>query len=59
MHPTSAADMVIVNQGLSLSGTQIINAIAAAGGNKSRAAQMLGLTLRQLNYRLTKMSAAV
>jgi Nif-specific regulatory protein len=29
-------------------------ALAQAGGNKSRAAQILGLTLRQLNYRLQK-----
>jgi len=29
-------------------------ALAQAGGNKSRAAQLLGLTLRQLNYRLQK-----
>jgi Nif-specific regulatory protein len=30
-------------------------ALAAAGGNKSRAAQALGLTLRQLNYRIAKL----
>jgi Nif-specific regulatory protein len=36
--------------------TQILTAIATAAGNKSRAAQALGLTLRQLNYRLRKMS---
>jgi Nif-specific regulatory protein len=30
------------------------NAISKAGGNKSRAAQVLGLTLRQLNYRIAK-----
>jgi len=29
-------------------------ALVRAGGNKSRAAQLLGLTLRQLNYRLQK-----
>jgi Nif-specific regulatory protein len=32
-----------------------LNAISKAGGNKSRAAQTLGLTLRQLNYRLSKL----
>jgi Nif-specific regulatory protein len=32
-------------------------AIAQAGGNKSRAAQILGMTLRQLNYRLQKAGA--
>lgn len=36
-------------------GDEISAAIAAAGGNKSRAAQALGLTLRQLNYRLAKL----
>ncbi|TXG79618.1 MAG: hypothetical protein E6R11_02455 [Rhodocyclaceae bacterium] len=30
---------------------RIAQALAHAGGNKSRAAQMLGLTLRQFNYR--------
>jgi Nif-specific regulatory protein len=29
-------------------------ALAQAGGNKSRAAQLLGMTLRQLNYRMQK-----
>ena len=38
-------------------GAEIAAAIAAAGGNKSRAAQALGLTLRQLNYRLNKLGA--
>jgi Nif-specific regulatory protein len=33
-------------------------ALAQAGGNKSRAAQLLGLTLRQLNYRLQKATTA-
>jgi Nif-specific regulatory protein len=36
----------------------ILDAIFKAGGNKSRAAQSLGLTLRQLNYRLEKLTAA-
>ena len=36
-------------------GAEVAAAIAAAGGNKSRAAQALGLTLRQLNYRLNKL----
>ena len=36
-------------------GAEIAAAIAAANGNKSRAAQALGLTLRQLNYRLNKL----
>ena len=34
----------------------ILSTIAKANGNKSRAAQALGLTLRQLNYRLQKLS---
>jgi Nif-specific regulatory protein len=33
-----------------------LNAISKADGNKSRAAQSLGLTLRQLNYRLEKLN---
>ena len=33
-------------------------ALAASGGNKSRAAQALGLTLRQFNYRLGKLGLA-
>jgi Nif-specific regulatory protein len=33
----------------------LLNAISIANGNKSRAAQALGLTLRQLNYRLLKL----
>ncbi|HCZ16086.1 MAG TPA: sigma-54-dependent Fis family transcriptional regulator, partial [Candidatus Accumulibacter sp.] len=37
---------------------QIAQALAHAHGNKSRAAQMLGLTLRQLNYRLQRLEAA-
>jgi Nif-specific regulatory protein len=36
---------------------QIAQALAHAHGNKSRAAQMLGLTLRQLNYRLQRLEA--
>jgi Nif-specific regulatory protein len=34
--------------------SDILGAIAQAKGNKSRAAQTLGITLRQLNYRLQK-----
>ena len=34
---------------------EIIAALKATGGNKSRAAQALGLTLRQLNYRIRKL----
>ncbi|MEW6677977.1 MAG: sigma 54-interacting transcriptional regulator [Pseudomonadota bacterium] len=37
----------------------IENALAASGGNKSRAAQALGLTLRQLNYRMKVMEIGV
>ena len=37
---------------------RIAAAIEACGGNKSRAAQQLGLTLRQLSYRLAKLAAA-
>src|SRR3569623_1242391 len=37
---------------------QIAQALAHAHGNKSRAAQMLGLTLRQLHYRLQRIEAA-
>jgi Nif-specific regulatory protein len=33
-------------------------ALAACGGNKSRAAQHLGMTLRQFNYRLAKLRGA-
>ena len=32
-------------------------ALAECGGNKSRAAQRLGLTLRQFSYRLAKLKA--
>ena len=35
--------------------TRLEAALAACGGNKSRAAQELGLTLRQFNYRLGKL----
>ena len=34
---------------------EIAAALKAARGNKSRAAQALGLTLRQLNYRIAKL----
>jgi Nif-specific regulatory protein len=37
---------------------QIEQALAQTHGNKSRAAQMLGLTLRQLNYRLQRLKVA-
>ena len=37
---------------------QLLAALQAHGGNKSRAAQSLGLTLRQLTYRLKKIGAA-
>ena len=37
---------------------QIEQALAQTHGNKSRAAQMLGLTLRQLNYRMKRMEMA-
>jgi len=37
---------------------QIEQALAQTHGNKSRAAQMLGLTLRQLNYRLQRLKMA-
>ena len=33
----------------------LTRALAQAGGNKSRAAQVLGLTSRQFNYRIKKM----
>lgn len=33
----------------------IINALALCNGNKSRAAQQLGMTLRQLNYRIQRL----
>jgi Nif-specific regulatory protein len=36
---------------------RIESALQQAGGNKSRAAQLLGMTLRQLNYRLQKSAA--
>jgi Nif-specific regulatory protein len=36
----------------------IIEAIRRTGGNKSQAARLLGLTLRQLNYRLTRFGIA-
>ena len=36
---------------------RIANALAESGGNKSRAAQALGLTLRQFNYRVSKLRA--
>ena len=39
--------------------TAIETALAASGGNKSRAAQALGLTLRQLNYRMKVMEIGV
>jgi Nif-specific regulatory protein len=34
---------------------EIEHALAQTHGNKSRAAQLLGLTLRQLNYRLKRL----
>ncbi|MDZ7595743.1 MAG: sigma 54-interacting transcriptional regulator [Thiobacillus sp.] len=37
---------------------QIEQALAQTHGNKSRAAQMLGLTLRQLNYRIKRLEMA-
>ena len=37
---------------------QIEQALAQTHGNKSRAAQTLGLTLRQLNYRLQRLKMA-
>jgi Nif-specific regulatory protein len=37
---------------------QIEQALAQTHGNKSRAAQMLGLTLRQLNYRIMRLEMA-
>ena len=37
---------------------EIAAALKAARGNKSRAAQALGLTLRQLNYRIAKLGVA-
>jgi Nif-specific regulatory protein len=37
---------------------QIEQALAQTHGNKSRAAQLLGLTLRQLNYRMKRLEAA-
>ncbi len=37
---------------------QIEQALAQTHGNKSRAAQLLGLTLRQLNYRLKRLEMA-
>jgi Nif-specific regulatory protein len=33
-------------------------ALASSGGNKSRAAQQLGMTLRQFNYRLARLRGA-
>jgi Nif-specific regulatory protein len=36
---------------------RIETALQQAGGNKSRAAQLLGMTLRQLNYRIQKSAA--
>jgi Nif-specific regulatory protein len=36
---------------------QIEQALAQTHGNKSRAAQLLGLTLRQLNYRIKRLEA--
>ncbi|HBU30305.1 MAG TPA: sigma-54-dependent Fis family transcriptional regulator, partial [Thiobacillus sp.] len=38
--------------------TQIEQALAQTHGNKSRAAQLLGLTLRQLNYRMKRLEMA-
>jgi len=37
---------------------QIEHALAQTHGNKSRAAQLLGLTLRQLNYRMKRLAMA-
>jgi len=37
---------------------QIEQALAQTHGNKSRAAQVLGLTLRQLNYRMKRLAIA-
>ena len=63
MTPTAISSLSerLFNSGVSAtnstSATQIVNAIAQSGGNKSRAAQVLGLTLRQLNYRLQKLQS--
>lgn len=55
---TSASNtMAIPIAAMAASTTQIVNAIAQSSGNKSRAAQLLGLTLRQLNYRLQKLQS--
>jgi len=37
-------------------GAEIQAALQASNGNKSRAAQALGLTLRQLSYRISKLN---
>ena len=50
----AAPERIKVNRSSNASIEDIVNAIAQAGGNKSRAAQELGLTLRQLNYSLAK-----
>ena len=51
---SAAPEMIRVNRSSNASIEDIVNAIAQAGGIKSRAAQQLGLTLRQLNYSLAK-----
>ena len=35
---------------------ELMSALQRAGGNKTRAAQLLGMTPRQFSYRLSKMS---
>lgn len=44
----------IVHRPAALSLHEVLAALVKSGGNKSRAAQALGITLRQLNYRLFK-----
>ncbi len=54
-YPAAVESSHLVRSQPSASRHDLLNAISEAGGNKSRAAQSLGLTLRQLNYRLIKL----
>jgi transcriptional regulator with GAF, ATPase, and Fis domain len=50
--PKTVTDKTIIPY--SGTGPQLMSAMKAHGGNQSRAAQSLGLTVRQFSYRLRK-----
>jgi DNA-binding NtrC family response regulator len=59
--PRGATDLEIPDSGIDLEALErslILKALEKAGGNVSRAARLLGLTRRTLQYRIEKMQAA-